>query len=323
MSYKIPTENMRSFEDKLQKMQEKGLLTEKQKQDMGEAVADIQKSPASVATVRKPLPTGIIILVVLVFFAISIFIASLLGQGTSEPETIQKVSETINQIGTVGAMDKSSQSILFVTAIFGIPLIITIVSFMFVYNSLVTHEENVLGSWAQVESNLQRRADLIPDLVTTVKTFIKHEKEVLVEVTASRSGALGEMVGALEDIYGRNTTLRKVAESTAEKLGDDTFMKNLASEQQKIGRQVHKLMGVIESYPELRSSDQFMALQAQLEGTENRINVARMMFNDEVRQYNASIRKIPSSFVASMGDFKRKAYFEADDDVENKRIISF
>ena len=162
-----------------------------------------------------------------------------------------------------------------------------------------------MSSWAQVESNYQRRADLIPNLVKTVKAFAEHEGDTLGDIAKLRS----QMDGVEEE----NTKIKTMAEGAALHLDDDAYMANLAQAQQKLTGRVKGLMVAVEAYPNLRSSDQFLELQAELEGTENRINVARMTFNEKVGEFNASIRRMPGSLVAGFGDFQRKAYFKADE----------
>ena len=191
-----------------------------------------------------------------------------------------------------------------------------------VHNSLVAKQEKVFSSWAQVESNLQRRADLIPNLVTSIKTNMAHEQEVYTEVSTKRAGGLSEIVASLESLSARGE-LASFSGQIEKKLVDEAFMNTLVAEQQKVGREINKLMGVVEGYPELRSSDQFIALQAQLEGTENRINVTRMAFNDAVGKYNASLRNIPGNLVATFLKLEQKAYFKADDNAKASLAVGF
>jgi len=146
--------------------------------------------------------------------------------------------------------------------------------------------EGVDAAWAQVESNFQRRADLIPRLVQVVNRYAQHEAELLAAVTRDRA-ALGEAPR------------------------DDASLEGLARQEAAVGRGVRALLAVAEGYPELRSADQFLELQAQLEGSENRINVARMLFNDAVRDYNAALVQIPTRFVAQ--EMAPRPYFRADD----------
>jgi len=151
------------------------------------------------------------------------------------------------------------------------------------YNSLVQQQENVDGQWSQVENVLQRRADLIPNLVATVKGYAAHEKEVFTQIADAR---------------GRLLAARTPAEAEAANGALDSAL----------GR----LLAISEAYPELKANENFVRLQDELAGTENRIAVERMRYNDAVRAYNARIRRFPTSLVASLTGFDRKAYFEAE-----------
>ena len=147
-------------------------------------------------------------------------------------------------------------------------------------NRLVEVDENVRTAWAQVESQLQRRLDLIPNLVATVKGYAAHEDKVLNDVTRARASVAG-------------------ASSTAEKIGANNELTSALS----------KLLVVVESYPDLKANQNFLALQDELAGTENRISVARQRYNEAARMFNATRRKFPYSLVAA--DYKEAAYFEA------------
>jgi LemA protein len=155
--------------------------------------------------------------------------------------------------------------------------------FLSTYNGLVTSQEAVDAGWAQVESQYQRRADLIPNLVETVKGFAAQEKDIFIEVTKYRS-----QWGA--------------AKTQDEKIAAANGMDSAIS----------RLLMVSENYPLLKSNENFLALQAQLEGTENRIAVERMRYNDNVRDYNTRLKKMPGSIIAGMYGFEPKLYFEAE-----------
>ncbi|WP_255567925.1 LemA family protein [Ruficoccus sp. ZRK36] len=172
---------------------------------------------------------------------------------------------------------------------------IVALSLMGRYNKLVTLDEQVNGSWAQVETVLQRRFDLIPNLVETVKGYAEHESDVLTEVTALRSQwAKAENVNEKAEIAGQL--------------------------QSALGR----LMVVVERYPDLKANQNFLALQSQLEGTENRIAVERRRYNEAVQQYNAAIRVFPNSLVAGMtGMERRDEYFEAVEDAATAPKVDF
>jgi len=201
-----------------------------------------------------------------------------------------------------------------------LPIILSGIGFVWLYNDLVKKEEDVLASWSQVESNYQRRADLIPNLVSTVKTFMEHESTLLNEVTAGRATDLSDVTGDLAEAQEKAAALTA---DSKDNLDNEKYMQDLAFAQKTVGQNVSRLFGIAENYPQLRSADNFLALQDQLEGTENRINVARMMFNDSVRDFNSAIRKMPGALVASMGHFKRKAYFDADEGADKSVGVDF
>ncbi|MGK5087146.1 LemA family protein [Bdellovibrionota bacterium FG-2] len=156
-----------------------------------------------------------------------------------------------------------------------------------VNNSLVGMDESVKEKWSQVENVYQRRADLIPNLVNTVKGYAKHEATVLEEVTKARASVGNIKVQSPEDL------------------------KKFDQAQGQLSSALSRLMVITEKYPELKADKGFLELQSQLEGTENRITVERMRFNEAAREYNTFLRKFPQSFIAGMRGFKEKAYFEA------------
>lgn len=172
-----------------------------------------------------------------------------------------------------------------------------------VYNGLVSSEENVNNQWANVETQYQRRADLIPNLVNTVKGYATHEKSTLEAVISARSQATQIKVDA------DNLTPEKLAQYQKAQ-GDVTTA-------------LGKLLAITENYPDLKANQNFLELQAQLEGTENRINVARKDFNDAAKDYNVSIRRFPKSIFAGMFGFQKKNYFEAQAGAENAPKVQF
>ena len=171
------------------------------------------------------------------------------------------------------------------------------------YNGLVNDSENVDNNWANVETQYQRRADLIPNLVNTVKGYATHEKETLEGVMKARSEATQTKVDPT------NLTPQKLAE----------YQKAQAGISQALGR----LMVIQERYPDLKANQNFQELQAQLEGTENRINVARKDFNDAAKKYNVSIRSFPKNILAKMFGFEKKVYFEAQSGAEKAPEVKF
>ena len=171
------------------------------------------------------------------------------------------------------------------------------------YNSFVTGEEKVTSSWSKVESAYQRRADLIPNLVNTVKGYAKHENQTLVDVIEARAKATQVTVDP--------------ANLTAESIA--AYQKA----QNNISAALGKLMVIREEYPELKADKMFLELQTQLEGTENRINVERNNFNEAVKAYNVSLRKFPANIVANICGFDQKAYFQADEAAATAPTVSF
>ena len=160
------------------------------------------------------------------------------------------------------------------------------------YNGMVKMDEQVQNKWANVETQYQRRADLIPNLVSTVKGYAKHEQQTLEDVVKARSEATQVKVDA------ENLSPEKLA----------AFQKAQSGVSSALGR----LLAVAENYPDLKANQNFLELQSQLEGTENRITVARKDFNDAAKSYNQSIRQFPKNILAGMFGFEKKSYFEAE-----------
>jgi len=181
----------------------------------------------------------------------------------------------------------------------GIVVIIMLGWFFMSYNTLVNKEEQVKTSWSQVESNLQRKIDLLPNLVSVVKSYASHEKEVFENVTALRANAMKAMT------QSKGKT-------------DDQSISSLAKVQSQLNGSVLKLFAVAENYPELRSSEHFLQLQSQIEGSENRINVSRMQFNEAVGTFNRYMRTLPANIIANAAGFQRKAYFKAEKETHKK-----
>lgn len=189
-------------------------------------------------------------------------------------------------------------------------LIITIVVIALVaiwgissYNGLVSMDENVSNSWANVETQYQRRSDLIPNLVNTVKGYAKHESETLESVMQARSQATQVKIDP------SNCTPQQLA-AYQKAQGDVTTA-------------LGKLLAITENYPDLKANQNFLELQSQLEGTENRINVARKDFNDTAKKYNTSLRHFPRNIIASMFGFEKRNYFEAEAGAEKAPKVEF
>lgn len=182
------------------------------------------------------------------------------------------------------------------------------------HNEMLGRAEAVDATWAQVESNLQRRADLVPRLVETLNRYVRHESELVTGVTRERSGAARAVEAALAEL---NRAQRAGSEPQAARgaspARDAARLEALARHEAALSHSVSAVLAVAESYPELRSADQFLELQAQLEGSENRINVARMAFNNAVRDYNAALVQLPTRWIAEAQGLERRAYFSADE----------
>ncbi|MFM8564772.1 MAG: LemA family protein [Bacteroidota bacterium] len=171
------------------------------------------------------------------------------------------------------------------------------------YNRLVGLSEGTESQWANVQSAYQRRADLIPNLVSTVKGYADFEQETLTGVIEARSKATSVQISA-DDL-----TPEKVA----------AFQKA----QGELKGALSRLLVSVERYPDLKANQNFLALQSQLEGTENRINVERDRFNEQVRTYNSAVKRIPTSIVAAIGGFEARGYFEAEAEAQDAPEVSF
>lgn len=170
-------------------------------------------------------------------------------------------------------------------------------------NSFVTKEEGVASAWAQVENVYQRRADLIPNLVETVKGYATHEQSTLEGVVSARARATQVTIDP-------------------DKI-DAESLRRFQEAQGELGTALSRLLAVTENYPDLKANENFMQLQAQLEGTENRIAVERKKFNEVVRDYNVTVRQFPGNIVAAMFGFEAKPYFEADESAHQAPKVEF
>ncbi len=171
------------------------------------------------------------------------------------------------------------------------------------YNKMVNYDETVITAWANVENVYQRRADLIPNLVNTVKGYASHEKETLTGVVEARSKATGVSIDP--------------SNLTAE------TMQQFQQAQTGLSSALSKLMVVVERYPDLKANQNFLELQSQLEGTENRIAVERRKFNESVKGYNMYIRSFPRNMVAGVYGFERKVQFTADEGAAKAPEVNF
>ncbi|MBR6284370.1 MAG: LemA family protein [Muribaculaceae bacterium] len=171
------------------------------------------------------------------------------------------------------------------------------------YNGLVQQQEGVTAAWAQVENVYQRRADLIPNLVNTVKGYAKHEKETLEGVVNARA----------------NATSVKIDPSNM----TEADLKRFQDMQGELSSALSRLIAVSEAYPELKANENFLNLQSQLEGTENRITVERKNFNEVAQAYNTSIRTFPTNLLAGLFNFDAKPYFEAQTGADKAPTVEF
>ena len=168
---------------------------------------------------------------------------------------------------------------------------------------MVGLQEGTSGQWANVETSYQRRADLIPNLVSTVKGYANFEQETLTQVIEARSKATSIQIDA-DDI-------------------NPAQLQKFQAAQDKLSGALSRLLVTVERYPDLKANQNFLALQSQLEGTENRISVERRKFNNIVRDYNTYIRKFPQMFIANMGGFEKKGYFESVEGSEQAPEVDF
>ena len=189
------------------------------------------------------------------------------------------------------------------TIIVLVVLAIIVISGISTYNSLVTLEETVSKAWSDVEGQYQRRADLIPNLVSVVKGYAKHENETLEGVVAARAKATQVTVDA--------------DKLTPEKLQE------FQAAQSDVSSALGRLLMVVENYPDLKANQNFLELQAELAGTENRIAVERSRYNEVAKEFNVSVRRFPRNIFASIFGFSSKPYFEAEKDSKNAPKIEF
>ncbi|MCR5172428.1 MAG: LemA family protein [Treponema sp.] len=173
------------------------------------------------------------------------------------------------------------------------------------YNKMVTLDEEVSTAWSQVQNQYQRRMDLIPNLVSTVQGYAKHEAEVLTQIAQARAEA-GGVVNVDESI-----------------LNDPEKFEQYQKIQNQLGASLQRLLAVTENYPELKANQNFLALQDELAGTENRIAVERKNFNEVAKGYNTMIRKFPQSILAGMFGFEKRPYFTASEEAQSAPQVQF
>lgn len=196
-------------------------------------------------------------------------------------------------------MSKKAISLITIIGI----IVISIIWVVSKYNGLVKKDEACTQQWSKVESQYQRRLDLIPNLVNTVKGYAEHEQETFTQVIEARNQA----------------SQTKIDPNNMSQEAMDKFQQS----QQTLKSSLDRLMVVVERYPDLKANQNFLELQSQLEGTENRIAVERQRFADVVNAYNSTIRKFPTNLIAGIFSFERKAYFESEAGAENAPKVEF
>jgi LemA protein len=199
------------------------------------------------------------------------------------------------------------KSTIIILAVVGIVILVGFLLFGWVtrtYNSLVRQDETVNQAWAQVQNQYQRRVDLVPNLVEVVKGYAAHEKEVFENVAEARSS-----VGKLQ--------------VTPEILNDPQLFQKFQEAQAGLSSWLSRLLAVVENYPQLKANENFLQLQAQLEGTENRISVERKRFNEVVQDYNIKVRTFPTAIFAGMFGFGQKQYFQAEPGADKVPKVKF
>ncbi|KPL18687.1 MAG: LemA family protein [candidate division Zixibacteria bacterium SM23_81] len=185
-------------------------------------------------------------------------------------------------------------AVLVVLAVIVVLILILVLSGVGMYNRMVNLDEGIKGAWAQVENQLQRRFDLIPNYVETVKGYAKHEREVFIQVTEARS-----------------------------KVGSARSVPEMIQANNELSSALARLLVVVERYPDLKANQNFIRLQDELAGTENRIATERMRYNEAVKVYNATIRRFPTRFIAGLFGFERATFFEAPEAAETPPEVSF
>lgn len=306
------------YEDRIARLRNQGVPTQAQAERL---TGSLGGKPRQETVHRRPSRLHLvwILLALLVLLTRSIAV----GTDPQVPQ-IQEVRTSLNQPQEIGNMGKSLTGGLSVALFVGIPLLALLIWFTTLYNGLVSREEGVLEAWAQVESNYQRRADLIPNILETVAKYMRFEQETLTAVVNERASVMtGQESFREQDAAAFRASVEEIGKAQEDSSAvmkdikgapqDEAQLERLYAAQQALGASMHRILALSENYPVLRSADQMLTLQAELEGSENRINVARMRFNEAAAEFNASIRRMPTSLVASLGDFKRKAYFQADE----------
>ena len=191
-------------------------------------------------------------------------------------------------------MSKTVKTLLIVAAVIFVIVVVPLLYLKNAYNGLVTMDETVKESWAQVENQLQRRYDLIPNLVETVKGYAAHEEGVFIKVTEARS-----------------------------KVGGASGIDNKIAANNELSSALSRLLVVVEQYPELKANENFIRLQDELSGTENRISVERRRYNEKVKEFNVKIRSFPTNLIAGMFNFEKAAFFDVPAEKQEAPKVDF
>ncbi|MBN1354391.1 MAG: LemA family protein [Candidatus Omnitrophica bacterium] len=196
------------------------------------------------------------------------------------------------------------KKVLLILGIVAAVIVICVLFLTGIYNGLVASEEKVNSAWAQVENVYQRRADLVPNLVETVRGYMQHERTTLENVVNARA---------------------KISQMniSSDVINDPQMLAKFQKAQDTLSSALSRLLVVVEQYPDLKASQNFLALQTQLEGTENRITVERRRFNEAAREFNTLIRTFPNVFIARAMGFGKKAYFEAQEGAAQVPAVKF
>ncbi len=284
-----------SYKERLEKMLSNGVITAEQAKNLQENILKV--APSVKKPAHRKLPTGMIAggVGIVVVFLLTILLFS--GANSEQSaQVVQDVSESLNQAGATGGV-RGSLSTFMALVILGLPLIAAFIGYMpFIHNRFVSLEEEMLASWAHVESSYQKRADLLPNLAEAVRRYMGLEQNVQNEVTQARAEA-GDLAEALENLgTARGQDMYEAADLAAMAVQD---------------KAVGKLFAVMENYPDLKASENVTLLQKQLEDIESQINAARIYYNDATRDYNRAIGKMPGNLVAAMGGFRGRPHFES------------
>lgn len=232
-------------------------------------------------------------------------VQKMLEQGVIDATQARRLKESLSDDKAVATDSvRPRRHVLLFCGAFGLALLI---GMLWVFNSMVVAREAVAKSSADLQSQYQRRYDLIPQVVESVKRFMAHERATLVEVASMRSDPMRALAESVQNL--------EKASDEAKTVSLDAVGSRL---QMRLGGQLREMLLVAEQYPALKSADQFLALQAQIEGAENRINIARLQLNRAVANFNTGIQQIPQRWFAAIVGFHRISHFEAQPGAEHR-----